>query len=125
MEYYSCLVIQGPDAFDMARVPSAMCPDCPAYAGGEADPYFAVTFALRSDHTLTLNATTSETCDGAFPRPTVARARMLGPKNFVIAGPLISQERFTKRPCGVSARWFLGFLSEKASRPQIHNPITS
>ena len=57
---------EGPDAFDMARIPSLMCPDCDTYAGGEADPYFAVPFAVLRDGTVDLGAgnTTNEVHGG-------------------------------------------------------------
>ena len=104
---------EGPDAFDMSRIPSMACPDCPTYTNGS---YFKVSFALEVDSegspALEIGATTDQQTE-IFPGLKLTRARFLGPNNVIVIGPLISQLRFRARECNIKSSRFEGFLQEK------------
>ena len=103
---------EGPEAFDMSRIPTMACPDCPTYNGS----YFQVSFALEVDSegspTLQIGATTDQQTE-IFPGLELTRARFLGPNNLIVIGPLLSQLRFHARECNIKSSRFQGFLQAK------------
>ena len=108
---------EGAGNFHMWRVPTTLCPDCPAYSG----KYLSVPFSANltrdgwltgwNNATQTIGTTTTETDPAMFPGLEMPRARYIG-SNLVVLGGLLTTTRRQEKQCDSGSDAFLDYLNQ-------------